>query len=872
MQVWGRFGVLLVLGLVPFLGHAAVRAELADGKPLVKVEAEEVVAWPLGGDRFAVLALGRGEAEVASGVRGVVAEVAGAHGVILQGVGNGQGWNVVRESNQWLLRPGKSNGENLSAVLLRDGWWFDGERVAVRRVSLGGEDWQVGAVRRNAKLEGAVLGAVRRLGSLPMGNLKQVSLSDVAAVGSKGGVVPVSDALAKLEQPKPARGKVVPIFAAEAIEPMAGPVVVSESLDFDSYSVYVPGTVVSLTVPTELLENAVQGEAGRPLAGGDEVRLSDGVLPKAEGDYAEELAKVQQVVAEVPAGGADEREVRRKLAAFYLAWQRPEEAQGVLALLPVRGDDLPTDPLARLYAGIAAVAVGREAPAAAFDQRGELAVHAKLWQAVALSAREDYAPALAAWPAKAEVLGEYPPYLRQLAQVAYARAQVMVGDKRDAVGIVDNLAAKYAADGGVVPTEILKLQGLVRLGTDDESKGLEYLAKATESGQDLAQAARARYEFVMALHQRKDLADAQLRNYLEELSLDWRGDALERDVLAALADLYDRAGEPREALERWRLMVRLFSDGRRLAGRSMDMNSVTERMAGALLNVFDPENPRTYDPLTMLGIYYDFRELVPNDARGDRVNEQVARMLTDKTLWARAMPLLEQQLEYRPLEDDARGRQVLLLAEVLRRQGKAADALKLLDKWNPVANTQVTSRNWTMAEARVLMDLKRFESVRRTLAELVATDREAAELSLDAAWDMGAWPAVVAGLQQELEPVTAAQLEADKELQLKVLRLGYALGQQKDGDGLVKLEQRYADALARLPEIADGLNAVGAATGVVVNGGTGSLAPLSKALADLSSLSRRVEDTRAQMARAAAAQAEYDAKMRYMELLPPPSL
>lgn len=859
-----RWFMALWFLMLPWVSQAAVRVELVDGRPVVKISAAEVVAWPLGAGQLAILAMGPGDAQLDGSVKGVVADVKGMHGIVLQGVDERAEWNIVRGEGEWLLRRGKANGKPLSAVLLKDGWWFEGEKVGVRKVRILGEEWQVGAVGQNVRLGGAVLGAVRKVGEEPRVVEKEESLEKKEIVG-------VGEALAKLGGGK-VRGRQVPVYPAEAIEPMAGPMVESENLDFDEFGVYVPGTVVSLTLPEEHLKLWEKGEVGRPVVEEDVVLMGQALLPAAEGVYFDELAQVQRGVAEAALGGVDEREMRLKLVAFYLAWQRPEEARGVLSLLPRRADGALSEPLARLYDGIAALAADERPKLENFDQRGELGAHAKLWRAVALGGREDYTALLKEWPNKTEVLAQYPPYLLRLAQIGYARAQVMVGNKNEAKQVVDGLASKFAEDGGVVPTEVLKLQGVVRLATEDESEGLEYLAKAAESTENLSQAARAKYEFVMALHQRKDLADVQLRNYLEELSLDWRGDVLEKNVLSALADLYDRAGEPREALERWRLMVRLFGDGRRLKGQSIDMNGVTERMADALLNVFDPENPRTYDPLTMLGLYYDFRELVPNDPRGDRVNEQVSKLLTDKTLWARALPLLEQQLEYRPLEEDARGRQVLLLAEVLRRQGRAAESLKLLDKWKPVANTQVTSRNWSVAEARTLMDLKRYESVRRTLADLVGNDLEAAEMSLTAAWELGAWDEVILGLQRELDGVAVAQVEADKGLQLKVLRLAYALGQNGNGKELSELRQRFSGVMERVPELADGLNVIAVASGVPAVQGSGNLASLSKTMAELSALRVRVHDTREQMARAAAAQAEYDAKMRYMELLPPPSL
>ena len=590
------------------------------------------------------------------------------------------------------------------------------------------------------------------------------------------------------------------------------------------------------------------------------------LLPVREGVYQDELAYMLQAIAEAPENSTRERDARMALAGFYLAWERPEEAISVLGTLPKRSDKLPSSPQARLYMALAQLARGVQPPKGLLDQGGTLASHAKLWQAVAASRIGDFAGALDAWPQERGILPQYPAYLREMAQLAQAQALVMVGDRKVAQQVIDQLREGYERSGRV-PVGLTRLAGLARLGTPDEQQGLEFLAKAAEDMSDPAEAYRAKFQFVRALQQRRDLSDEQVRTYLTDLWFDWRGDELERDVLDMLGDLYDKAGEPRQALQYWQTLVRAYPD-------SPDLGRITERMTNAFLKVFDPENPKTYDPLEYVGMYYDFSELVPNDSRGDIVQEQIARILVDANLWKRAVPILETQLRYRPLDVPAQGRLSLLLARAYSRMGEAGEGIKVIDKWQTAAATSsVLAKEWKLVEADLLLQLKRPKTVTKELAAMPADDSDVRDRRIQAAWDATDWGLAIPLLEDKLKGVPAAQLVNDTGLQLALLQLGYAYGQTRDMDKLEGLEKRFSGGLKSLPKLADGLGSVAAGTGLsstVV--GAGALQPITTALSNVNRLVDRVELTRNDISRAKQEQQEYNDKMRYMELLPPPTL
>lgn len=976
--------LLLGIMLVPAAaGRAAeVRVEQAAGRVVVQADAARLAAWKVGAEDLAVLAPGA-EVRVGAlpdGVQAREVSEGGLKGLIVSGIAGP--WEVVQDGHDWLIRQGNGGVPAQSALLLRDGWRVGSEVVKPQRVTIDDVKWDVAPLARAVSVGGSVVGAVRRGGTgavqvaveapampeakadirptekpvevqavedegspavekadekvaagLPANTLQAVSMTAMLARGTAEKPVEIAALpqapsgllVSPAEQVRTTSGlQTFSLTRAEPLRAVAFPHAAGELLPLDLSDIYIPGTLVSLTLPESLRaqpvlppqkvevpveeapsasavsmqeevrqalqeptpttpvvpekreEVAVEKPQGEVSASKNEEPVEvareepEGeakarVIPAPEGRYLPGMMAAWQAVAESPADSKRADAARLRLAGFYLAWQRPEEALVALKAMPRRdSDDLPAQPLARLDYGIAQLARGIDVPpAGAFDQSGELAPHARLWAAVADVAREDYGAALKAWPKERGLLPQYPDYLRELAQRAQVTALVKVGDRQVALRAVDELVMGYPTSSSVPPA-LVRLQGVARLGTKDEAHGLELLAQASESKTDLATAFRAKYEFVKALQRRHELSDEQVIKYLNDLWFDWRGDALERDVLRTLADLYEKNGEAREALRTWQILVNAYPN-------APDLNDVTARMTNAFVQVFDPENPKTYDALTYLGLYYDFRELVPNDARGDAVQEQVGRLLSDVTLYERALPVLEQQLNYRDLDSASQGRLALMVAEDYRELGHAAETLKVLDKWAKVATTTALARGWKVEEARALMALDRPAQAKKALAGLPADDTEVRDIRIAADWRAQNWNGVVPNLKGKLSHVGNDEMARSTDAQLALFQLAYAYGQLKDGGALDALVKTYAGVVGQVPQLADDLGAVAAGTGlsatVVV---AGPLAPLTTAMVDMNRLTERMRKARVQLREDQQKQEEYNDKMKYMDLLPPP--
>lgn len=559
--------------------------------------------------------------------------------------------------------------------------------------------------------------------------------------------------------------------------------------------------------------------------------------------------------------------IRRDLARLALGNGRVQEALSQLDLIPVRtaeGD------LLRAMADVMRHNSKRAMPLleAVSDQVPSLRPEAKAWKTVALQQQGNSGGAMDTWPKTGgeQVLGRYPSYLRLVLQKSLAEAMVAVSDPVAAQAYVDELADDFAVTAKdpseTVPPWLERLQGLARLGGPKEVAGLRKLARAAEQKTDPATAWQAKYDFVKALEKRGELPPPQVIAYLEELSMFWRGDALERSVLRTLGDLRLKEGDPAGALANWETLVKAYPN-------DPGMADVAAKMQDAMVAAFDPEAAHALEPLQVAGLYYDFKELVPDSTVGDKMTEKVAQSLVSLGLDDRAEPLLETLLNFRLKEPVDQARVALELGDVQGRLGKDADRLKMLDAWKKVMVGTVPDHAWKMQEAEAYLNLKRYD---RALQSLQGMDGEDVEsLRAKIAWEGKNWSAAdkaLGGLVDGMTPVSST-------VPPEVLELAFTRGALKDGAGLERVAQKFKPALENDKTAGTLVAALAAQAGVKQTGLGADTAPLgriARVLSALNALEDGVVRSRILAKDEAVEQEDYNDKMRYMELLPPPAL
>jgi hypothetical protein len=571
--------------------------------------------------------------------------------------------------------------------------------------------------------------------------------------------------------------------------------------------------------------------------------------------------------------------MREDLAVFDVAWGRGPEALAALAAntspLSNRGrfaralafleNNRPDDALADLQLLDTRKSTGDTSWRSSID----------LWHAVALSRLGRNAEALKTWPAPIgetpEILASYPPLLRQMAQLDYATSLVDVGELAAARAFTDTLADSYKAaaqvknadedDESAVPPRLTLLRGLSRLNSRDEKTGLRLLAAAAEQKTDLESAYKAKFAFVEALQRRGELAQPQYIRYLAELARYWRGDQLEIQVLHALGKQYVLTRDYRAALTTYRDLVHA-------APGLPDMADITDQMTAALLAAFDPESPAAYDPLEYVGMYYDFRELVPADERGDRISERVAEILLQMGLPERSRQIAEQLLKYRLKDPVSQGRVALLLARAQEEAGDAPGSLRTLEDYQKVMTTTVQKQQWQVASARALADLGQLASAQKLLKD--RSDAAVEQVKADVAWQNQDWKTLASTLRPVVSTLNPASVSGS--LPLAVIKLAYADTETHNVASLKQLQRQWAgvggdNGAAVFSTLAGTLGVTPSA--VLAQQPLGQVA---KGIASAEQLTQHINEENKQAAEQREEVRQYDDKMRYMELLPPPRI
>jgi tetratricopeptide (TPR) repeat protein len=196
-------------------------------------------------------------------------------------------------------------------------------------------------------------------------------------------------------------------------------------------------------------------------------------------------------------------------------------------------------------------------------------------------------------------------------------------------------------------------------------------------------ATRARYAAAMQRFASGEWDAQQTINELEKVKIAWRGDQLQRDVLASLANIYRDNKRYDDTLRTWKYLLDNFPADPETLTLSGDMATLFNEL-------FSEGLADDMPPLKSLALFYEFRELTPIGEQGDAIIQKLADRLAAVDLIDRATQLLEHQIRFRVSgEERARVGARLALLYLLNKQpkqalatlestnfGDAADALK----------------------------------------------------------------------------------------------------------------------------------------------------------------------------------------------------
>jgi len=505
--------------------------------------------------------------------------------------------------------------------------------------------------------------------------------------------------------------------------------------------------------------------------------------PPPPEDFERTTRDLETKAAALPPGEQSAR-AQVALARHLLAFELAPESLGVLRVAALEAPELEADPDFRLLRGAANAMMGRIPEANADLSLGALDDNAAatLWRGYLSARQEAWAEARRSLEEGRAALEDLPRPWRAQLSLALAESALHLND----VAAAEQALAAAAADaeGGPLAEQAAVMRARLAAARGETEAALSAYDALTRA-RDPEAAVRAELE---ALKLRRALGalpeDAVDR--LSSLRFRWRGDGLEIEVLKTLGHVHADRREWREALAVMHAGAARYPTlpaGRRIR---QDLEGMFERL-------FLEGEADAMPPIRALALFYEFKDLTPVGAEGDRMIRRLSARLAAVDLLEQAAALLQHQVDNR-LRGPARAQIALDLGALYLADGKPEKALIAIDTTRaPGLSTELVSER-RILEAKALVELDRIDHAE----ELIERDKsaEAARLRAEIAWRRRDWAKVTAQLRPLAPPPPRGEAPLSPQDRQLLLRLAVAGVFAEDEAGLASLRREYGAAMA----------------------------------------------------------------------------
>jgi hypothetical protein len=471
---------------------------------------------------------------------------------------------------------------------------------------------------------------------------------------------------------------------------------------------------------------------------------------------------------------------RLQLAKLAFAFKRYEEAGALLKKIPMEGQSRSLIAQTRILRGAAYVLTNRADEAIPLLNDGKhLEVDRLVWYAAALEKTGQTKKASAIFEENIDASRAYPPHLQ--VELRLSEARTLFAEERF------NRLEKRIFDmerlvpDGDIPAEAKLLLAKAYLKQEKYPEAEKLLAEVSQSDNPAA-AFMAQYEFVIHLLDHDELTKSRALAHLEDLRFLWRGGQLEQDILYRLGTMYINQEDYRKGLERLKYYSIYFSD-------SPIIEDVAEKMTQSFYDIFfNKKSLETRDPLEILGLYYDFRELTPPGEQGDQLIAKVGNELRQLGLFDRAIKVLKHQLEFRTQSPVEKAKLASQLAELYLISLDYEDGLNILASTESKHIPNEVRQERRLLKARLLMASGKTSEAHDIL--MAAVNQKSKFLRAELAWEEKDYPAFIKVAETLLvEQDSPEKWEAEDHTNFA--RLAFAYGATDDIAKVKWLEKKY---------------------------------------------------------------------------------
>ncbi|MGV8996851.1 MAG: tetratricopeptide repeat protein [Parvibaculaceae bacterium] len=485
----------------------------------------------------------------------------------------------------------------------------------------------------------------------------------------------------------------------------------------------------------------------------------------------------------------DEPAARMDYARFLLAYELAPEALTQLSLAAKADFKIENDPAFRALRGVASVMAHHNAQAVADLSVSALDLDPYVagWRGMALAELGQVDKANKDFDFAGSLIDNLDPPSMEKMHLAAASTALAMKDTASANSHLGALPGILSTKAEQAQSLFLRGQLLEQLKKPDEA--VTYYDRAIELN-DREQVVRARLAKALLQNGRGKLSEGDLLAELDRLRIMWRGDDLERQILAITAEKNLKANKIVAALDAMRVVSQSFP-------MSDEAQAMGARMPEIFADYFIGQGSKDLSAVQALAFYYQFQDLTPIGQRGDELIRHLAERLVSIDLLQQAEVLLKYQVEQRLYGSVAKAQVAARLATVYLLDDKPKDALQILRSTmqNQLPSDLRDKRQ--IIEARALASLKQYELALDLLTEI--DGKQADDLRAEIYWESENWDAagqVNEAMAQDDSAGLAPDVALSDDTRFKVMRAAIAYSLGNNTPGLSRLREKFGGRMA----------------------------------------------------------------------------
>jgi hypothetical protein len=307
--------------------------------------------------------------------------------------------------------------------------------------------------------------------------------------------------------------------------------------------------------------------------------------------------------------------------------------------------------------------------------------------------------------------------------------------------------------------------------------------------------ARAGFALVDLQLANKKITEDEAIKKLNSLRNVWRGDDNEMELLKYLAELHYNKKNYIDALRVWRQLLSNLPN-------NINGLTLTSRMSKVFIELFsNPLLLKGMSDFDACSLYYEFRELTPIGAEGDKITQSFAYKLVKLDLLDRAAALLEHQIKYR-IQGYEKYQLINKLAAVYLMNKKPAKAHELLENSSEEVIPASLMPERKLLRVQALVDSENYASA------LYELDRDASkqadDLRVMILWRAKEWRKLEGILLKRIDEISKnlpGQLSDEQIDNLVRLSICYTMLNQKEE--AKDLAKKFAGLMSSNPKAKD---------------------------------------------------------------------